>query len=102
MAAVFLLLTLLHYTFYLYNPTQRANRYFARYALTYCLGMACVPYSATGPAELPSWEWGWAISVVEFGLLVLMWAVGCAGALQLVRLCAWPSLLGPVSRPAIC
>ena len=77
MAAIFLLLALLHYTFYLCNPTQRADRYFAHYALTYCLGIACVPYSATESAELPSWEWGWAISVVEFGLLVLsrLWAV---------------------------
>ena len=77
MSAVFLLLALLHYTFYLYNPTQRANRYFARYALAYSLGMACVSYSATGSAELPSLEWGVAVSVVEFGLLVLssLWAV---------------------------
>ena len=77
MGAVFLLLALLHYTFYLYNPTQRANHYFARYALSFCLAMACVPYASTSLAELPSWEWGWAISAVEFALLMLsgLWAV---------------------------
>ena len=80
MAAIFLRLALLHYTFYLCNPTQRADRYFAHYALNYCLGMACVPYSATGSAELPSWEWGWAISVVEFELHVLNSTLaGCEG-----------------------
>ena len=77
MGAVFLLLALLHYVFYLYNPTQRANRYFARYALTFSLAMACVPYATNSLSELPSWKWGLAVSTVEFGLLVLsgLWAV---------------------------
>jgi two-component system NtrC family sensor kinase len=70
-AAIFLLLALLHYTFYLYNPTQRANRYFARYALAFCLAMTSVYYSANGVALLPSWQWGVAVSVVEYALLFL-------------------------------
>jgi two-component system NtrC family sensor kinase len=77
MAAVFLLLALLHYTFYLHNPTLRANRYFARYALAFFLGMLCVHYATTGSTALPSWEWGVAVSVVEFILLFLsnLWAL---------------------------
>ncbi|MGI4835638.1 MAG: ATP-binding protein [Janthinobacterium lividum] len=85
MSAVFLLLTLLHYTFYLYNPTQRANRYFARYALAYCLEMTCVGYSVGGRAVLPSWGWGLAASVAENALLF-------ASALCLLR--AMYSLFG--------
>ncbi|MGI4835639.1 MAG: ATP-binding protein [Janthinobacterium lividum] len=37
LAGVFLLLTLLHAVFFHYNPAQRANRYFARYALAMAL-----------------------------------------------------------------
>jgi two-component system NtrC family sensor kinase len=66
---IFLLLTLLHYTFYLYNPTRPANRYFAGYALTFCLGSMCVNYGAYGFAVMPSWEWSVAITAAEFALI---------------------------------
>ncbi len=62
MSVVFLLLTLLHYTFYLCNPSQRANRYFARSTRTYCLGSLCVGFGAYGSAVLTSWHWSAAIS----------------------------------------
>ncbi|MCC3154592.1 ATP-binding protein [Hymenobacter sp. BT770] len=71
LATVFLLLALLHYTFYLYNPAQRANRYFARYALCFCLGLLCVKYQAHGYTEVPSWEWAAATSMIQFTLLFL-------------------------------
>jgi two-component system NtrC family sensor kinase len=53
-ASIFFLLTLLHYTFSLYNPTQHANRYFACYALVLGLGFGCVNYSGSSLALLPS------------------------------------------------
>ncbi|MCI1189958.1 ATP-binding protein [Hymenobacter sp. DH14] len=71
MAAVFLLLALLHWVFYRYNPTQRANRYFALYALAYCVFLASVPYATSGSVEFPSWAWSVAIAVVSYGLLTL-------------------------------
>ena len=113
MGAVFLLLALLHYVFYSYNPTQRANRYFARYALAFSLAMACVNYAATAASELPSWEWGVAISVLEFGLLTLsgLWSVralyslfgfapgrvyqALLGSAALLLLGQWATLLSP-------
>jgi two-component system NtrC family sensor kinase len=83
MVGVFLLLTLLHYTFYLYNPTQRGNRYFARYALALSLAFGCVNYSGFSWALLPSWHWGLAVLAIEFGLLVLglLWLVRAMYAL---------------------
>ena len=77
LATVFLLLTLLHYTFYLYNPAQAANRDFARYALCFCLGSLCVNFQAQSAADLPSWQWGLAVSVVQFALFFLsgLWMV---------------------------
>ena len=113
MGAVFLLLALLHYVFYSYNPTQRANRYFARYALAFSLAMACVNYSVTAASELPSWKWGVAVSVVEFGLLTLsgLWSVralyslfgfapgrvykALLGSAALLVLGQWSTLLSP-------
>ncbi|MFD1470609.1 ATP-binding protein [Hymenobacter caeli] len=68
---VFLLLTLLHYTFYLYNPTQRANRYFARYALGFCLATMGVNYGIIGFAILPSWQWSAAIAATGGALVTL-------------------------------
>jgi two-component system NtrC family sensor kinase len=68
---VFLLLTLLHYTFYLYNPTQRANRYFAAYALSYCLATMCVNYGVIGFAVLPSWQWSAGITAAQQALQTL-------------------------------
>ncbi|HEX8326233.1 MAG TPA: ATP-binding protein [Hymenobacter sp.] len=83
MAAVFLLLALLHYTFYLYNPTQRANRYFARYALALSLSFGCTTYGGAFTALLPSWQWALAVWVVQFGLLWggLLWFVRAVYAL---------------------
>ena len=41
-AVVFLLLSLLHLAFYRYNPSQRANAYFAAFTLTGMLGFGCL------------------------------------------------------------
>jgi multisubunit Na+/H+ antiporter MnhB subunit len=43
------LLTLLHLAFYYYNPAQRANRYFALYALTGVLACVAAYYTSTFP-----------------------------------------------------
>ena len=77
LATVFLLLALLHYTFYLYNPAQPANRDFARYALCFCLGSLCVNFQAQSFGELPSWKWSLAVSVAQFALMFLsgLWMV---------------------------
>ncbi|MBD2722987.1 histidine kinase [Hymenobacter sp. BT189] len=113
MAAMFLLLALLHWVFYRYNPTQRANRYFALYSLAYCLFMASVPYAITGSVEFPSWAWSVAIAVVSYGLLTLggLWGVralytlfgfapgrvyrGLALSGGLLLLAQWLTLLSP-------
>ena len=113
MAAVFLLLALLHWVFYRYNPTQRANRYFALYSLAYCVFLASVPYAITGSVEFPSWAWSVAIAVVSYGLLTLggLWGVralytlfgfapgraywGLALSGGLLLLAQWLTLLSP-------
>ena len=113
MPGIFLLLALLHFVFYIYNPTQRANCYFACYALAFCLAIACVPYTATGAVEFPSWEWSIGISMVAFGLLTLsgLWSVralyslfgfapgriygGLVASGVLLLLAQWLTLLSP-------
>ncbi|TDN40218.1 hypothetical protein A8B98_15165 [Hymenobacter sp. UV11] len=77
MAGVFLLLALLHSTFYHYNPAQEANRYFARYALALALGFACIDSAVDTLGVLPANNWGMLRWIAEYIFLFLsaMWMV---------------------------
>ena len=75
LAGVFLLLTLLHSVFFYYNPAQRANRYFARYALAMALFWLGFCYL-------------WSLGLAALGSGVLLVAAGMGGLLVLSGLWA--------------
>ena len=79
------LLALLHYSFYRYNPAQRANRYFARFALT----AALASLGAIGNYTLAFYSFGpfLVLRAVAYSLASMsgLWSVRALYALFNVR-----------------
>ena len=71
LATVYLLLALLHYAYIHYNPSQRANQYFAQSMLAFSAGWVVLAY-VSGAAVLPSWHWVVALYLLKD----ILWLVG--------------------------
>ncbi|UOQ98584.1 ATP-binding protein [Hymenobacter sp. 5317J-9] len=72
------MLALLHYAFYRYNPAQRANRYFARFALAAALASLGAYFNFTQPFDS---LWTYLTVHVASNLLACMAGLWCVRAL---------------------